>query len=430
MFENPDFASWRIATGMRHKICFFMITYNFHNLVNGLSFFQLRDLVDIFIVSLIIYFIIAFLRQSKSYFILYAVLFLVGVNYFARVLNLGLTRLIFQPLLTFILLFFVIVFQREIRRFFEWFSAHGRRLIRERRTAISSGSAKIIADSVFEMATKKIGAIIVFSGNYHLDQVIEGGFLLDGRISHPLILSIFDPSSPGHDGAVVIENNRIKRFGAHLPLAEKFNKLSHIGTRHRATIGITERTDALAIVVSEEKGEVSLSENGSLIKITDQFVLEKKIAGFLKENFDLGDARSWKSWFLINWHNKLLSVFLATVLWFVFIYQIGVTSQIFTVPVEFKYLPKELIIDGISPNKVDLTLSGNYHDLRNLEVTRDLKVTIDAKNVVAGKQKIIIDDSNIEYPPFLSLVEKNTKMIVISVSQASSSGETLIPLSR
>ncbi len=402
-----------------------MIFSKLSNILANLPTFQLRDLIDILIVSVIIYLILAFIRQSKSYFIVYAFLFLLGVNYLARVLNLSLTRLIFQPLLTFVLLFFVVVFQREIRRFFEWFSVAGRRLITQRRIALSSDSAKTIADAVFEMAAKKIGAIIVLPGDYNLDTVIEGGFYLDGRVSRPLLLSIFDSSSPGHDGAIVIDNNRIRKFGVHLPLAEKFNKFASVGTRHRAAAGITQKTDAVAIVVSEERGEVSWSENGELTNIDDKVLLEGKVAGFLKENLDLNTGLSWKSWVFNNWVTKIISFFLACVLWFTFVYQIGVTSEIYTVPIEVMYLPKNLSVGEILPPKIDITLSGNYRDLRNLDTGRDLKVTVDAKNLLEGRQRVSIDDSNISYPPYFLLVEKSVKTIMVDITKVSSSSDVL-----
>jgi len=396
------------------------------NVFTNFPIFQVRDFIDILIVTVIIYLIIAFIRQSKSFFIFYVLLSLFGINYLSQVLNLSLTRLIFQPLLTFVLLFFVIVFQREIRRFFEWFFAHGRRLTAQRKIALSSDSAKTVADSVFEMASKKIGAIIVFPGDYVLEQIMEGGFFLDGRVSRPLLLSIFDSSSPGHDGAIIIENNRIRKFGVHLPLAEKFDKFATMGTRHRATAGITQRTDAVAIVVSEERGEVSWSENGELIKISSRDLLEQKVAGFLRENLDLVTPSGWRSLFLHNWSSKLLSIFLAVVLWFTFVYQIGVTNETFIVPIEFKFLSKEVTVEEITPAKMEITLSGNYRDLRNLDIARDLKVVIDAKNIVEGKQKIVVGESNIQYPPFLFLVEEKPKTVIINVVKMASSSNVLL----
>jgi hypothetical protein len=295
----------------------------------------------------------------------------------------------------------------------------------QRKIALSSDSAKTIADSVFEMAGKKIGAIIVFSGDYSLDHIIEGGFSLDGRVSRPLLLSIFDSSSPGHDGAIVIENNRIRKFGVHLPLAEKFNQFASLGTRHRATAGITQKTDAVAIVVSEERGEVSWSEKGELVKIGDKALLEQKVAGFLKENLALTTPGGWRTWLLNNWTSKLLAVFLAFVLWFTFVYQIGVTSEVYTVPIEIMYLSKGLVIEEILPAKMNVTLSGNYRDLRNLDTTKDLKVIIDAKSLSVGKQRITIGDDNLQYPPFLLLVEKSAKTVIINVATTSALSDDL-----
>ena len=401
---------------------------NFLKIFANFPVFQISDLIDILIVSLIIYLVIAFIRQSRSYFIVYIFLFLFGVNYLANLLNLSLTRQIFQPLLTFVLLFFVVVFQREIRRFFEWFSATGRRLTTQRQIALSSDSAKTIAETVFEMAQKKIGAIIVLPGDYSLDQILEGGFALDGRISRPLLLSIFDTSSPGHDGAIIIDKNRIRRFGVHLPLAEKFSKFASVGTRHRATAGITQRTDSAAIVVSEERGEVSWSEGGDLTKIQRVEELEKLVSGFLKDNLDLSDSRTWYSWITRSWGFKLLSVVLAFVLWSVFVYQIGVTSEVFSIPVEIQYLSKDLVVDEISPTKISVTLSGNYRDLHSLDVTKDLKVLVDAKNLTSGRQRINIDDSNIQYPSYLILLEKEPRAVIINVTK-SKNVPSLLPTS-
>lgn len=392
----------------------------FFNIFANFPVLQLRDLVDISIVALIIYLIIAFIHQSRSYFILYVLLFLFGVNYLARELNLSLTRQIFQPLLTFVLLFFVVVFQREIRRFFEWFSAHGRRLTAQRQMALSSDSARTIADTVFEMAEKKTGAIIVLAGDYSLDQKTEGGFLLDGRISRPLLLSIFDSNSPGHDGAAIVSNNRIRKFGVHLPLAEKFSKFATLGTRHRATAGITQRTDSAAIVVSEERGEISWSEEGELIKIASAGELERRVAGFLKENLESSAFSGWHNWLTEHWPSKVLSIFLSFVLWSVFVYQIGVTSEIFTVPIEFQYLSKNMQMEEVVPVKVNVTLSGSYSDLRGLDVSKDLKVAIDAKDIKEGKQKIDLGSVNVQYPSFLSLVEIKPKTLVVNVSSTDS----------
>lgn len=395
-------------------------------LVTNLPIFRLSDLLDILIVSFLIYIIIAFIRQSRSYFIIYAVIFLFVISYLSTTLNLSLTRQIIQPLLTFLLFFLVIVFQKEIRRFFDWFWAHGRRLANQGRVLLTNDSTQIIADTVFEMARKKVGAIIVFPGDYALETVVEGGFNLDGRISRPLLLSIFDTSSPGHDGAIIIENNRIKKFGVHLPLAEKFTKFSSVGTRHRATAGVTQRTDAAAIVVSEERGEVSWSNGGDLEKLTTAEELQTRIASFLR--VEQGPERHWYSFFITNWKTKLFSVLLALLFWIFFVYQTGVTNESFNIPVEFQYLPGNLVTEKISPTRVDVTLSGSYQDLHNLDTTKDLKILVDAKKFTAGWQRITLDESNVQSPSYLTLVDTVPNIIVVKVNEVTPAKDLDAPL--
>lgn len=286
-------------------------------------FGNLLILIDIFIVATGIYLVLIFVKQSKSYILFSSVLMVLAIGYFARLFDLALTRQLFQPLLTFFILIFVVVFQKEIRKFFEWFSLSSRKLAYDRRLSLSENSARNIVDAVFEMAQKKIGAILVFAGDYPLENLLAGGFPLEGRITKPILLSIFDTTSPGHDGAVIIENNRIRRFGVHLPLAEadSYGGFKDAGTRHRATAGITERTDALALVVSEEKGIVSLSLGGQLTQIKDSEALEDQLSAFMTKNFPDSNPWGWNFLLKKNLLFKVASVVLAVVLWILFIYR-------------------------------------------------------------------------------------------------------------
>ena len=164
------------------------------------------------------------------------------------------------------------------------------------------------------MAAKKIGALIVLPGELPLEGIVEGGFVLEGRVSLPLILSIFDPTSPGHDGAMIIDNNRVKKFGVHLPLADNFSGFEKTGTRHRAAVGITQRTDALVIVVSEERGEISVASRGELKKIDNIHLLEEQISKFISVAQEPEFSHFWRVFLARNWWLKVLALFLALVL--------------------------------------------------------------------------------------------------------------------
>lgn len=284
----------------------------------ALTSFSWSDAVDIIIAAFFIYVILVFIKQTRSYFIFNTLAIFLLVSFIARELNLGLTIRLFQPILTFFLIIFVIVFQREIRRFFRWFTL-SRQTLSRTAANLSSEISGIIVHAVQDMAKVKMGALIVLSGDHPLDDSIEGGFALDGKISSPLILSIFDHTTPGHDGAMIIEGKRIKKFGVHLPLAEDFKGFTTMGTRHRAAIGVSERTDALAIVVSEERGTISVAENGYIRGLQNAGELDDVIKRFLKETAeeDQEAPNIWKYMLVHNFYLKVIAIGAALVLWVV-----------------------------------------------------------------------------------------------------------------
>ncbi len=279
-----------------------------------LSLLQFKDIIDILLVALLIYFILVFIKQSKSFVIAYGTAIYLLIIYFARTLSLTLTREIFQILSTVFLLVFVVIFQRELRRFFDWIFISTRRLAHSRQRTISNEVSFSLIKAAQEMAAKKIGALIVLPGELPLEGIVEGGFALDGRVSLPLILSIFDPTSPGHDGAMIIDNNRVKKFGVHLPLADNFSGFERTGTRHRAAVGLTQRTDALVIIVSEERGEISVASRGELQKINDWHLLEEQISKFISVAQEPEFSHFWRVFLTRNWRLKALAIILALIL--------------------------------------------------------------------------------------------------------------------
>jgi DNA integrity scanning protein DisA with diadenylate cyclase activity len=208
------------------------------------------------------------------------------------------------------------VFQREIRKFFEWFSLPGKNFARRNKNRTEEVIG-MVRDAVKILTKSKTGALIVFEGNTPIEGFVAGGFRLDGRVSVPVLLSIFDTSSPGHDGAIIISENRIRYFGAHLPLAENFTQIHERGTRHRAAVGISEDTDALTIVVSEERGATSIALHGKLEEVTiDE--LEIAVRTFLTQESntpDLGKQEFWHDLLVYNWIEKALSIIIAIILW-------------------------------------------------------------------------------------------------------------------
>ena len=288
---------------------------------------QINNLIDISIISICIYLVLIFIKQTRSFFILSVFISLFVLNFISQKFDLGLTRQLVERLLTFFIAVFVIVFQPEIRKFFKWITS-GRRVSFTKALSLPENNIQTIVRSVFEMARKKVGAIIVIPGEYPLDDLLEGGFPLNGKISFPLILSIFDSSTPGHDGAILIEGSEVKMFGLHLPLAQEFNEYSRVGTRHRAGAGITEKTDAMAIIVSEERGEVSISTKGKLQKVKTPEELADIISHFTGEvKKEINTEKGLLHYFLIkNSVYKLLSIIIAITFWFFVVYRSGIVK--------------------------------------------------------------------------------------------------------
>jgi diadenylate cyclase len=384
-----------------------------------------RDFLDVGFVSLVFYFILLFIKQTKSYFLVHIAILLFLIDTLSRYLNLNLTRELFDTISTIIIVIMVVVFQKELRRFFSWI-IYGKQFNFFKPVTIGRNTANEVFDAVLYMAKNKIGSIIVFKNQQNLDDIIEGGQLLEGRISKELLLSIFDSNTPGHDGAVVIERNRIKFFGAHLPLAKDYSDFRKAGTRHRAGAGITEETDAFAIIVSEERGEVTIAEHGRLTIIHDDEELRKII-----EKTSIKETKNIKGfwyWFFIkNWVTKISAILITFVLWFSLVLQAGVIKKEFTVPISFQLLPNNVQLEtAASKRTIDIILSGKTKDINSLDISKvDFK--IDAKEFKVGDQNIILNKQMLTVPPFIEIIDFEPKQITIPVIERRNNPADVLP---
>ncbi len=373
-----------------------------------------REVLDIFLVSLAMYVILLFVKQTKSYFVLSVSLTLIALNFFSQDLNLTLTRSILQPLSTLTFIIIAIVFQREIRKFFRWITT-GQQDLFSRTHTISRGVSGEIAESLLYMADKRIGAIIVFPGKQEIDDNVEGGQFLNGTITKEILLSIFDTGSAGHDGAVIIENDFIKLFGAHLPLARNYN-FRKAGTRHRAAAGITEDTDAIALVVSEERGVISLAKGGVLEKIKDEAAL-REILRKLTGETDKGSRGFWHYFILKNAGTKLTAISITLCLWTILIMQTGVTKKEFSIPLSFQLLSDQYEIDSnAGKTQINVVLQGRTRDITTFDGTK-LEAKIDARKFGKGSYPIIISEDMITVPSYLSVVEIDPDQVQVIIKE-------------
>jgi len=218
--------------------------------------------LDILIAAFVIYQALVFIQGRRAMHMVVGVGLVVLSFYLARWTRLDTVSWLLSTMLPYFVFLIIIVFQSEIRRALAHFgqSAFPGGLSRINR----SESTEEIILSVEKLASKRTGALIVLERNIGLRSYIESGVALDAVLSYDLLVTIFNHDLPLHDGAVIIQNNRIAAAACFLPLTVKPRLSKDLGTRHRAAIGITEETDAIAVVVSEETGSISLAQGGQI----------------------------------------------------------------------------------------------------------------------------------------------------------------------
>lgn len=229
--------------------------------------FSILTIIDVFLVAFILYWIIASLRGTKGIRILWGIIVLGFIFAIAEVLNLAALAWLLKASFAVVVVAIPVVFQPELRKLLERAgkNAFWRGLTKNPKARQEDRVVHTIASATKTLASTKTGALIVMARNDTLHEYEESGTVLDANVSEELLLNIFFPKSPLHDGAILIQGNTILAAGVVLPLSEK-KEAYKFGTRHKAAFGMAEETDALIIVVSEERGTISVVCEGKLIE--------------------------------------------------------------------------------------------------------------------------------------------------------------------
>jgi len=256
----------------------------------------------------------------------------------------------------------------------------------------------IIVESVHELAREKIGALIVLPLKQGLDNVVQGGISLNGRLSREMLVSIFWPGNPVHDGATIIQGDLITSAGVILPLSKREDLPSFFGTRHRAASGVTELTDALVIVVSEERGKITMFKENQTYNIHNRLTLEKLLQehagddsekkGFRYQTIELAIA-------------ALISLFCITGIWLSFSKGMETLAS-HEVPVEFINPDQKMEIISSSSSNVTLLISG-ARPLINALKPEQINVKLNLSQSVVGITQLSITKENIVLPPGIRL---------------------------
>lgn len=254
----------------------------FNNIMSSIG---LTDILDIAIVAFLVYTVLGFIRETRAEQLAKGLLVLVVVTLLSDICHLYTLHWILSNVMTVGLLALVVLFQPELRRALEKL---GRSKFINIAGDVDKDDAKRIvtgiSKAVESMSASRTGALMVIERETTLNDIVETGTIIDAAISAEMIGNIFYEGAPLHDGAVIVRGGRLYAAGCVLPLTQNKKLGKELGTRHRAGIGITEASDALVIIVSEETGVISLAQNGELTRFVDVKKIEKTLLGlYLQE---------------------------------------------------------------------------------------------------------------------------------------------------
>lgn len=267
-------------------------------ILNFFSNVRIQDIIDIMIVAYVIYKVLFLIRETRAEQLIKGIIILLIVQKLSEISKLYVLNFLLKNTMTIGVLALLIVFQPELRRALEYIG---------RSKLIGSSLADIfeeennkameeIVTAVSKLSRDRIGALIVLERETGINDIVETGVAIDSKISTSLLINIFIPNTPLHDGAVVIRKNRIMAAGCILPLSENHTISKELGTRHRAALGIAEQSDSIVIIVSEETGTISVSMEGKLTRYIDTNTLKGIIKNAYSEaNNQVLIKRRWRS---------------------------------------------------------------------------------------------------------------------------------------
>lgn len=275
----------------------------FKDYVAWLSFPEIgiTDILEILIIAFVIYHVINWIKQTRAWMLVKGLIVLLLLWIIASILNLSVILWIFIKSINVGIIALIIVFQPEFRKALEQLGQNN--LVsplfnlsesKDKSERFSDQTVVAIVRATFELAKTKTGALIVIENDIQLSEFEKTGIAIDSLISSQLIINIFEHNTPLHDGAVILRGNRVAAATCYLPLSDNMNLSKDLGTRHRAGIGISEVSDCLTIIVSEETGKVSIATKGTLIRNVDGDYLKNRLVGIQNKSNDVKKIKLWK----------------------------------------------------------------------------------------------------------------------------------------
>ena len=355
-----------------------------------------QDVLDIIFLTVVAYHLYLWFRGTKALKALVG-LFVLGIIFtVARTWGLFLTTWFFQILWQVLVILLIILFQSEIRQALE--RVNPLQMIGLRKASIPEKWIPGFTQGIFSLAQRKIGALVIIERSERVEEFVAEGQALEGEPTPELLMSIFQKESPLHDGATLIRDGRITQVACYLPLSPDEGLPKHWGTRHRAALGLSERCDAWVVVVSEERGEVSLAREKEMVSVNDAEELSRFVAEAVTRPSQAKMAWQGKirSLILNQWRAKLGSLFLISLLWLLLAGQQDFEAT-FAVSLQLAGKPPQMeILQPVDP-KVRITVRGLRKDASTLS-EKNVLVELDISMALLGKKVFLITRDHIQLP--------------------------------
>jgi diadenylate cyclase len=366
-----------------------------------------QDLLDIALNSYILFRLYVLFRGTSAFRVLVGIAIFWISQKLALSLGLVVTSWVIQGITLVAAVIIVVIFRNEIRSVLQ--AKNLKSLLWGFPRGAEGAPAEAVADALFELAQSRIGALLIVPGKEDLSEAVHSGIPWQGLVSKEMIMTVFWHDNPVHDGAAIVRGGRIDEVGVILPLSHRDDLPSFYGTRHRAALGLAEKTDALILVVSEERGTVSAAKNTQIQGVRSREdlleILEKHTGASTswgrttKDKLELGLA-------------AVLSVFLIIAVWSTFTR--GVDTLItMDVPVEYLNRPPEMEILDTSVNSVRLEISGSGALLKRIQ-PEQVSVKLDLRKGIPGANQFTITPESVSLPPGVLL--KDVKPSVVEVT--------------
>lgn len=357
--------------------------------------FRWQSLVDFLVLAAAFYALLRWARSARALRIALGVVGLHALALLARRLDLVITSWVLDGMAILAIIFLLLIFQPELRGAFMRLDNAFRYWPRPRSAVIKSNRA--IADTVFRLALDRIGALIVIARKDSIQELLTGGVEMGAAISSELLESVFQKTSPLHDGAVIVDGDHIVKAGVVLPLTQRQNVASYYGTRHRAAMGLAERCDALVVVVSEERGEVTLMMGVEIRQQREGDQLAMALEELRSREQKSSSSRLYR-YFFYNFKLKLGAIGLAGFIWSMSFLAAGTTIRTVTVPIEFTNVPVGTEISSQSADTVEVQLRGSPWIIDSVSIGR-LIANFSLRNAHGGWNTLQLPRGTFDLPP-------------------------------